>query len=558
MSCGAGRKVLVAALIVGLFLVVAGFIMGYVVFPTGIRLHIMQSVQLSRGSDALQRYIKTPVPVQVKVYLFNVTNPSEVHHGHAPPFLRQVGPYVYDVYKDKVEMEEDFESDTLSYFLRNKYYFNRRRSIGDEDDPVTVLNAPLMGLIEKTASKSSTMLSFLNTVLAELFLSPDEMTRPASHQLSPFLDTTVGGLLFHGVPIKCSRSGFLRGFVKSLVCAAIGSESSPSMRKSEGDDGFDEGDYLFSFLYQKNNTRYGPIRVRRGLSDIGAMGQVVSWQDQAMLSVWGPPYPEKSHCNEVSGTDASVIPPFLSDKSIIKVFQPEMCRSLSASFEERVEYQGIPALKFVADPNLFDTPSRNPDNWCYYPTGDDKWRDSYWAGIDYGVQDISSCVGGPLVVSYPHFYSASSKYLEYAKGLNPKKEKHETYLEIESITATPLKAAKRLQFNIPLKRNSRISALRNVSEGLFPVMWIEEAMNLEPKYTNLIKESLFDVIHLLGIIQWGIVALGVMVIIVALIVSRGSWGGGRSGNAEDKKMKEANQLPTIELTADDGSNCRYG
>ncbi|XP_046394257.1 sensory neuron membrane protein 1-like [Ischnura elegans] len=562
MSCGTRRKVLVTAFVGGASLVIAGFLLGYVVFPTAVRLRIIQSVQLSRGSDALQRYIKTPMPVQIKVYVFNVTNPSEVQHGSAPPLLRQVGPYVYDLYKDKVEIEEDFDLDTLTYYMRNTYHFNRGRSIGEEDDRITVLNAPLLALIDRTASKSAPMLTFLNTVLAELFstVAPRRSARnvrPSPSQLSPFMETTVGGIMFHGVPIKCSRSGIFRGFVKSLVCQAIGSESAPSIWRSDGGDGFEDGDFLFAFLKQRNNTRFGPISVRRGLKDIGAMGHVVSWQEQTVLKAWGPPYPEESPCNRVSGTDSSVIPPFLDEKSVITVFQPEMCRSLSAMFEQRLEFEGIPALRFVADPGLFDTPARKPSNWCYYPSGDSRARDEYWAGMDYGAQDISSCVGGPLVVSYPHFYSGSHKYLEYARGLNPRKERHETFIDLEAMTATPLRAAKRLQFNLRLKRNSRIIALKNVTEGLFPILWVEESMSLEPKFTNLINENLFDVIHLLSVIQWGTTALGVMVIVTALVVSRGRWNN-TSANAEDKKMREANQLPTFELSPEDGSTDRYG
>ncbi|CAG2063691.1 unnamed protein product [Timema podura] len=111
---------------------------------------------------------------------------------------------------------------------------------------------------------------------------------------------------------------------------------------------------------------------------------------------------------------------------------------------------------------------------------------------------------------------ASPEYQTYAKGLNPSKEKHEAFLEIEPanlstlyitflsryhpIVSDPpcikyssgdhyeirtlwcllqksgllLHAANRIQLNIFMINIPELDLLRNVSEGLFPVMWIDE------------------------------------------------------------------------------------
>lgn len=41
--------------------------------------------------------------------------------------------------------------------------------------------------------------------------------------------------------------------------------------------------------------------------------------------------------------------------------------------------------------------------------------------------------GAPIVVSFPHFYQADPKYINAVDGLNPNKEEHETYLDLQPV-----------------------------------------------------------------------------------------------------------------------------
>lgn len=41
--------------------------------------------------------------------------------------------------------------------------------------------------------------------------------------------------------------------------------------------------------------------------------------------------------------------------------------------------------------------------------------------------------GAPVVVSFPHFYQADPKYINAVDGLNPNKEEHETYLDLQPV-----------------------------------------------------------------------------------------------------------------------------
>lgn len=59
------------------------------------------------------------------------------------------------------------------------------------------------------------------------------------------------------------------------------------------------------------------------------------------------------------------------------------------------------------------------------------------------------------------------------------------------MTGTPLSAAKRLQFNLEVKPIPDIDIMANFREMLFPLFWIEEGANLDKKFTNKIKNTLF-------------------------------------------------------------------
>ncbi|KAF4526305.1 hypothetical protein B566_EDAN014886 [Ephemera danica] len=55
----------------------------------------LQVLTMSDGSFIFKLWQKPPVPVYLKVYIFNVTNPAEFLAGHEKLRLQEVGPYIY-------------------------------------------------------------------------------------------------------------------------------------------------------------------------------------------------------------------------------------------------------------------------------------------------------------------------------------------------------------------------------------------------------------------------------------------------------------------------------
>ncbi|CAG2059780.1 unnamed protein product [Timema podura] len=84
---------------------------------------------------------------------------------------------------------------------------------------------------------------------------------------------------------------------------------------------------------------------------------------------------------------------------------------------------------------------------------------------------------------------ASPEYQTYAKGLNPSKEKHEAFLEIEPRSGLLLHGVNNLQFNMFLKKMPEVALLENVSEGLLPVIWKEEEIDYYDGYKEAMEKD---------------------------------------------------------------------
>lgn len=60
-------------------------------------------------------------------------------------------------------------------------------------------------------------------------------------------------------------------------------------------------------------------------------------------------------------------------------------------------------------------------------------------------------------------------------------------MDFEPMTATPLSAHKRLQFNIQLQPIEKFKLMKNFPEVLFPLFWVEEGILLDDQFVKKVK-----------------------------------------------------------------------
>nr|AMA98188.1 chemosensory protein [Blattella germanica] len=454
----------------GLVVMVLGAVLGWYGFPALIRSQIIENLVLNEGAERREIWEKTPYPMDFKIYLFNVTNPFEVAQGDTP-VLKEVGPYCYNEYKEKVNIIDHEEDDTVSFNVKDTWFFNQEESgVLTGDEIITIPHVVILGMILEAEREQPLALQFINASISHIF----------GNITTPFVTAKAKDLLFEGVPINCTHDSFSA----KTICTELKKRIHHFHRVNEHI-------FKFSILGTKNGTERERLRVKRGNDDIKEVGKVVEFEDQDTLDVWSG-----DKCNELKGTDATIFPPFLTKKDKIEGFLTDLCRSAGAEYQYATTYNGIRSYKYTAD---FGDITNDENLKCFCTTPS--------TCLKRGVHDITRCTGIPLVVSLPHFFLADEEYQDGVIGLNPVQEKHQILLQFEPMTATPLEAYKRLQFNIFMHKSNQVDIVKNVTPSLLPILWVQENMELHQEYIDKILD-MFLIISIMGAMKWIMIVIG--------------------------------------------------
>lgn len=90
--------------------------------------------------------------------------------------------------------------------------------------------------------------------------------------------------------------------------------------------------------FQKNDTSSKKkLRVLRGVKNLMDVGVVVEFNGKTNISTWGDDY-----CDTFNGTDGTIFHPFLYEDEDVVSFAPDLCRSLSTTFEKKTKVAGMP------------------------------------------------------------------------------------------------------------------------------------------------------------------------------------------------------------------------
>lgn len=108
------------------------------------RIYIFDAIILSMfvikpNSQVVDAWTKSPVEMNTDFYLFNWTNPEEIHNLTSKPKFKEVGPYSFKRVTEKVNISWN-ANDTVTYRLLQSYYFDEEKSKGKLTDLVTTIN----------------------------------------------------------------------------------------------------------------------------------------------------------------------------------------------------------------------------------------------------------------------------------------------------------------------------------------------------------------------------------------------------------------------------------
>uniref|UniRef100_A0A8C5C345 Nucleoporin 54 n=1 Tax=Gadus morhua TaxID=8049 RepID=A0A8C5C345_GADMO len=360
------------------------------VFRNIIHNRLKGEITLTEGSRVFESWKSPPPPVYMQYFFFNITNLAEVEGG-AMAVLSQVGPYTYREYRPKANVTVAEDGMKVSAYCPKTFVFLREKSVGDPaDDVVNTINIPAWAVMNKAKG-------FFKASAASIWLR--------GMGVGLYTTRTVAELLW----------GYEDPMLVSLAT------TNPEV----------EG--VFGLMYKKNGSLGGEFVYHTGKQNFMDYGRVHTWSGQSQLTFWN-----SNQSNSINGTDGSAFHPLLSRDERLYVFTSDLCRSIFMEFEKDVTVKGIPAYRFTPPRAVLASKEENPANegFCVTPK----------ECLGSGVLNVSPCrKGAPVVASFPHFYLGDPKYANGVTGLNPVKELHQTFLDLNPTVEIDDASAERLK-----------------------------------------------------------------------------------------------------------------
>ncbi|KAJ6635575.1 Sensory neuron membrane protein 1 [Pseudolycoriella hygida] len=451
-----------------------GILFGYVLFPSLFKGMIAKKIGLKPGSEIRELYTKVPFPIDFKMYLFNITNKDEVTNG-GKPRVQEIGPYVFEEWKEKFDMSDNDEDDTLTFNMKNTFIFRPDLSKGlTGNEVITTVNSLIMGMALAVNVDKKPMLPLVSDAINGIFHNPKDA----------FWTGRVMDYLFDGIEIDCSSEEF----AAKATCSIFATGEVKAVQPLREDF------YKYSLFGAVNGSGIGIYKVFRGIKNYRDVGRVISFNDETEMSVWGG-----DECNQYKGTDSTIFPPGLKKEQGLWAYEPTICLSIGAHYERDSNYQGIPTIRMGLD---FGDARKDEKLQCFC-------LDPPHDCPRPGTMNLFQCVGAPIVISMPHFYNADPSLLtKIASGLMPNETEHAVFIDFETITGSPVNAAKRLQFNLDVVPIPEVECMKNLPEVVMPLFWVEESAALNKTYVNILKYQLFLVLKIVKIIQWLSIIIG--------------------------------------------------
>lgn len=445
------------------------------VFQKAVDQAIEKTIVLRNGSETFASWKQPPLPVYSQFYFFNVTNPEEILRGEIPR-LEEVGPYTYREIRNKADIQFGDNGTTISAVSNKAYVFVQNMSVGDaQSDLIRTLNIPAVTAMEWAQQG---IIQRIIRALLKAYRQEFFVTRTAHELLWGYKDELLS--LIH--PFKPDIPPY------------------------------------FGLYYGKNGTNDGDYVFLTGEDNYLNFSKIVEWNGKTSLSWW-----TTDKCNMINGTDGDTFHPLITKDEVLYVFPSDFCRSVHITFSDYESVQGLPAFRFTVPDDLLANTSDNA-GFCI-PTGN---------CLGSGVLNVSICKNGaPIILSFPHFYQADRSFVSAIEGMHPNKEHHETFVDLNPLTGIILRAAKRFQINVYVKKIDGFSQTGNIRTMVFPVMHVNESVLIDKEIASRLK-SVINTTCIISNIPYIVMALGMFFgLIFTWLACRGQ-GSMDEGTADER------------------------
>ncbi|XP_058792832.1 sensory neuron membrane protein 1-like isoform X2 [Phymastichus coffea] len=444
--------------ITGIVFLAIDILLQTVIFPSILKSEVKKKVALKNGWPMRTAWSKLTFPLEMHWYIFNITNTAEVEKGGKPK-VREVGPFVYDVWQEKINQEDHEEDDTLSYTLRNTYFFNPIKSGGlDDSDELMLPHLTMLGIPNGLLKDRPFLMPIASRAIDSLLKNPQ----------SVFLRAKVRTLLFDGFLIECRG---IEDFHGKVMCNDLHENYDSYLLVKVG-----ELNYTNSLWGPFNGTdKAGKrLRIKRGIENILQLGKVQESNHKKNFSAWNA-----DHCDSFLGSDFTIFPPLPNKKKKQSFFATHnvLCRNFKYTYDSTVHYKGLELLRYTT---VVGVDGRNkPEEQCFCMNSNQC--------PPIGVLDLYKCLHVPLAISSPHFYQADPYLVRSLDGLKPVKEKHMMMIDIDPLTGYAVRINTRFQVNLNIMPLKKYRLMESFPDVLLPLAWFNEQTVLPYSYIKVIK-----------------------------------------------------------------------
>ncbi|XP_003742848.1 protein croquemort [Galendromus occidentalis] len=415
---------IVVSVCAGLLMCIIGLV-SYATFPPILEQQVKANLIIDPANEIYESWEAAPIPIYVKMYLYNYTNHEHILKDGVKPILEQLGPYVYREYRKKEDVSFN-DNGTVTYRQVVSYEFLPNLTKGDLDDEVITLNVPIIGAAFRNRLNRADERQVMADGLQEMF---------AKYNQTVFMKRKVRELLFEGYQDE------MMSFAKTL-------------NWSHTD--------RFAYQIDRNNSNDGLYTVFTGSKGMHNYGSIDNWQGQQKAAGF------KTPCNAINGTTGEMWPPYsISADKQLTFFVSHLCRSLSLKFKRDETVKGIKVLRYHIDDKLFDYDVE--ENKCFCR----KTKREYLCPPN-GALDINRCQrDAPLVVSLPHFLHSNPSLISAVEGLRPEEDLHEFFMDVEPVMGIPVRVSARMQMNVVVDKFEHFRMFEKFNLQYLPTFWLE-------------------------------------------------------------------------------------
>ncbi|CAK9830323.1 Protein croquemort [Anthophora retusa] len=295
---------------IGIVLAIVGLTLG-ILWSTIYVSIINTQLALTPSSTNYELWEATPIPMYLKLYMFNLTNYEDFLTGNdTKPHFVEMGPYVFREVDYKVNLTWN-ENSTITYQRKRIWHFDEKMSVGQLSDEVTNVN-PVTASVAYALRYKKPM--FRDMV--------DRIMKAIGQKL--IITKTVNELLFEGYNDTMLKIARKFNFTEIP---------------------FDK----FAWFYGRNESAPydGTFNMFTGASNLLDVGVLKEWNYNSKVDY----YP--GECGVVKGTNGDLWPP-LPDNQTVSFFVSDICTSLSIPYEEEIVHEGLTGLKYSSDYTIFD------------------------------------------------------------------------------------------------------------------------------------------------------------------------------------------------------------